>query len=83
MEKQQNLLTWPEIKQQYPNQWVVLIEVEWPNMGEISRGVVFAHDTNHARVLEKQRDLKSAAILWTGKKHGLSLFMSINNDVNL
>ncbi|MBU6362350.1 MAG: hypothetical protein WCL57_12175 [Chloroflexota bacterium] len=48
MEKQQNLLTWPEIKQQYPNQWVVLIEVEWPNMGEISRGVVFAHDTNHA-----------------------------------
>ncbi|MCW1966827.1 MAG: hypothetical protein KIH69_001750 [Anaerolineae bacterium] len=83
MEKPHNLLTWSEIKQQYPNQWVVLIEVEWPDMGEISRGVVFAHDTNHARVLEKQRDLKSAAILWTGKKRGLSLFTAISNDVDL
>lgn len=73
-------LTWDEIKRRYPDQWVALVDVEWPNMGEISSGVVYAHDPDHGSLLEKQKHLKSAAILWTGRKRGVVLLAGIDVD---
>lgn len=64
-------LSWDEVKKLYPNEWVCLVDVERPNMGHVVSGVVYAHDPNHNALLEKQKHLKAAAILWTGKKRGI------------
>ena len=59
-----------EIKRRHPNEWVCLVDEEAPNMGKVTSGVVYAHDPDRNLLLSKQRHLKSAAILWTGKKRG-------------
>lgn len=33
-------MTWPEIKQRYPNQWVGLTDVKWKNDSNIESAVV-------------------------------------------
>jgi len=63
-------LSWDEVKERYPNEWVCLVDIERPNMGHVVSGVVHAHDPKHQALLEKQRGLKHAAILWTGKIRG-------------
>jgi hypothetical protein len=63
-------LSWDEVKKLYPNEWVCLVDVEPPDLGEITSCVVYAHDPKHNALLEKQKHLKSAAILWTGKIRG-------------
>jgi hypothetical protein len=63
-------LSWDEVKKLYPDEWVCLVDVEWPDMGEITSGVVYAHDPKHKALIEKQKHLKSAAILWTGRIRG-------------
>jgi hypothetical protein len=73
-------LTWDEITKRYPDEWVALVDVEWPNMGDVVGGVVFAHDPDHATLLEKQRHLKSGAVLWTGKKRGVALLAAVDVD---
>jgi hypothetical protein len=63
-------LSWDEIKKLYPDEWVCLTDEEAPNMSHVVSGVVYAHDPDRKTLLEKQKHLKSAAILWTGKIRG-------------
>lgn len=64
-------LTWDEIRQRYPDEWVALVEDDWPNNLPLPRaGVVYAHSPDHAKLIEMQKHLKDAAIVWTGKKRG-------------
>lgn len=63
-----NRLSWDEIKKRYPNEWVCLIDEEAPNMSYIASGVVYAHDPDHNKLIEKQKHLEDAAIRWTGKR---------------
>ena len=64
-------LSWDEIKKRYPNEWVCLVDVEPQDLTRITSGVVYAHDPKHGALLEKRRQLKHAAIHWTGKKRGI------------
>jgi hypothetical protein len=73
-------LTWDEIKAMYPDEWVALTDVEWPDMGAITAGVVYAHSSSRAELLQQQKHLKSAAILWTGKKRGVALMAAVDVD---
>ena len=67
-------LSWDEIKHRFPNEWVALVDHDWPDtLGEPLSGVVFAHDSDHQTLLNKQKHLKEAAILWTGQTRGESL----------
>lgn len=46
-------LTWDEIKRQYPDERVALIDEDWPDdQGLPLAGVVFAHSPDHARLIE-------------------------------
>jgi hypothetical protein len=64
-------LTWDEIKATYPDEWVALVDHDWPNDRPVPvAGVVFAHSADHAQLIEMQKQLTAAAIVWTGKKRG-------------
>lgn len=66
-------LTWDEIKARYPDEWVALVEYEWPDPGELVGGVVHAHSPSHAELIRMAKGLRQAAIRWTGKKRGTLL----------
>lgn len=62
-------LNWEEIKARYPDEWVALVDHEWPNDRPVPlSGVVYAHSPDHAELIQMQRHLRAAAIVWTGKK---------------
>ena len=73
-------LTWDEIKREYPDEWVAVVDVDWPDTSEIRSGVVYAHSPDHKALIEKQRHLRSAAVVWTGKKRGVALLAGIDVD---
>ncbi len=73
-------LTWSEIKTKYPDEWVALINVEWPQMRQITGGVVYAHSPHRDELLKMQRGLESAAILFTGRKRGAALLAAVDVD---
>jgi len=67
-------LTWDEIKRRHPDEWVALVEDDWPDtLPEPLSGIVYAHSPDHKTLIEMQRHLKDAAILWTGKTQGEAL----------
>ncbi len=61
-------LTWDEIKQRYPDEWVALVDYDWPAEDEVKAGVVFAHSASRSSLLEMEKGLKRAAVLFTGER---------------
>lgn len=66
-------LPWPEIRRRYVNEWVALVDVEAEPQRRIRAGVVFAHHPDRRTLLELQKHLPDAAILWTGETPNLHL----------
>jgi hypothetical protein len=64
-------LTWGEIKQRYPDEWVILLDVEGDDLApEIEAGVVFEHGKNCRELVAQTKDAlagKSRTILYTGE----------------
>lgn len=64
-------LSWNEIRTQYPDEWVILIDHEPDVPSEpVSDGVVFAHSKNKKELLSSTKEAlagKSRAILFTGE----------------
>ena len=69
-------LTWIEICERYPDEWVVLVDTEWVNDRDFDFGstIVFAH---HKRRKDASPDVKAAfehydsvGTFWTGKIRG-------------
>lgn len=63
-------LTWSEIKSQYPDEWVELIECDWDDFEVDPRsGIVRDHAKKrkelHERIMKKPVD--DSAIVYTGK----------------
>lgn len=59
-ESMKKTINWKEIKKQYPNQWVSLVEVENNEDGTVRCGVVVAHGPDVGEVtaqLKKQHRL--------------------------
>ena len=73
-------MTWEEIRQKFPNEWVALVEVEWPDTGDVQAGVVYAHSPSKKQLIELQKGLSSAAVVWTGKKLGSAMLSAVDVD---
>jgi hypothetical protein len=54
-------LTWDQIRERYPDQWVVLVEMEWlSNKGfELRTARVAGHGKTRSEPLEQARPLRS------------------------
>ncbi len=65
-------LTWSEICQRYPDEWVVLIETKWIDADnfEFNTALVLGHSINHGEVLRRTRPLREhvmeSGIYFTG-----------------
>ena len=74
-------LTWDEIKSRYPDEWVALVDDDWPeDQGVPCAGVVYAHSPVHSQLIEMQKHLTDAAIVWTGMTRGEMLQAAIRVD---
>lgn len=74
-------LTWNEIKAEYPEEWVALVEHVWPNTEPVPlSGVVHAHSADHATLIALAKHLNAAAIVWTGRKRGERLRAALRVD---
>lgn len=64
-------LSWDEIKNQYPNEWVILVDLDADDVSnEVHAGVVFAHSKNERELLASTKEAlagKSSAVLFTGE----------------
>jgi hypothetical protein len=69
-------LTWKEICERYPDEWVVLVDTDWVNDTDFDfrSTIVFAH---HKRRKDASPDVKAAferydsvGTFWTGKIRG-------------
>jgi hypothetical protein len=60
-------LTREEIYRRYPDQWVALVDYDFPNM-QVTAGIVYAHHPDRAVIRQMTYHLLNAAILWTGKR---------------
>jgi hypothetical protein len=50
-------LTWDEIKSRYPDEWVVLVDLDADDVSdEVHAGVVFAHSKNERELLAATKD---------------------------
>lgn len=74
-------LTWDEIKQRHPNEWVALVDSDWPDtLPDPLAGVVFAHHPDKKKLFGLAHELKSKAVLWTGRKLGCALMAAVDVD---
>lgn len=64
-------LTWVEIKSRYPDEWVILVDLDADDLSnEVHAGVVFAHSKNERELLAATKDAlsgQSSAVLFTGE----------------
>jgi len=75
-----NKLSWNQIKNQYPDEWVILVDVDVDvdvdESTNVTAGLVYDHSPDKKYVNEKQKDLPGeVAVLYTGeiKAHPLGL----------
>jgi len=63
MEATPSMMSWPDICQQYPNEWVLLIDVEHEPNGNFRSGRLFAHDPSAGQLLGDPHELPARATL--------------------
>lgn len=65
-------LTWTQIKQTYPDEWVIIADAEedWEAREGYS-GLVLYHSPSRSYIHEKQKDIEATvAVVYTGQVHG-------------
>ncbi|MBI4872871.1 MAG: hypothetical protein HY814_15060 [Candidatus Riflebacteria bacterium] len=64
-------LTWNKIRQQHPDEWVILVDLDADEeTDEVFGGVVLDHDASEKTLIARTKEAaagKSAAILFTGE----------------
>lgn len=60
-------LTWNEIKERYPDEWVVLVDYSLDEDEDITAGVVLAHGRTKREIHQAMAEPDDAAVLYTGK----------------
>lgn len=60
-------LTIDEIARRYPDEWVVLVDMESSNM-TTTAGVVHAHSPHKREAWAMAEGLREVGVFWTGKK---------------
>lgn len=64
-------MTWNEIRQQHPDEWVILIDLDADEeTNEVFGGVVLGHDPSEKTLIANTKEAAagtSAAILFTGE----------------
>ncbi len=60
-------MTWKEMQQAFPNEWLLVTDYETDQYGRVARGVVERHSTNKDEVYELPAVNKPCAFEYTGE----------------
>lgn len=60
-------ITWEEMKQYYPNEWLLIIDYDTDECGHILAGTVARHSTDKDEVYRLPALNKSSAFKYTGE----------------
>ena len=70
-----------EIERRYPDEWVVIVDYDFPNM-ILTAGIVHAHSRDRESLRPIIRSLRDRAVRWTGKKTNPKLWVMARRDVD-
>ena len=71
--------TWNEIKQQYPNEWVLITDFEQDEYGNFKAGIVVNHSVDEDNIYKKPLLDKPTALFFTGE----STFSGLRSHVQI
>ena len=60
-------ISWEEMKNEYPDEWLLIVDYELDNSGHIVSGIVERHSRNKKDVYQLPSLDKSAAFRYTGE----------------
>lgn len=60
-------LSWEEIEKKYPDEWVLIENIERNEVGVITAATVTFHSTDKDEVFEYPSDAKSIGLMFTGE----------------
>ncbi len=66
-EKMGNRMTWNEMKEQFPDEWLLIVDYELDNSGHLIAGVVNRHSKDKDEVYGLPALNKSTAFRYTGE----------------
>jgi hypothetical protein len=77
--------SWEEIKALYPDEWVILVDVDVNETTDVTAGIVFDHNPDKRYIHERQKGLRGeVAVLYTGTIEspllGLGRFRVVNKE---
>ena len=75
--------TWEEMRRAYPNEWILISEIERDEDGMLRSGVVERHSTSKEEVYRKPSIDKPTAFRYTGEStfSGLRSYVQTHNPV--
>lgn len=60
-------MTWKEIEEKYPNEWVLAIDYEMNDEGEVAQATIVAHSTDKDEIYSHRVDADKIGIWFTGE----------------
>jgi len=60
-------MTWKEIVKQYPDEWVLVIDYEIDDMGEVKEGILVAHSKSKSEIFDRRVEAKKTGLWFTGE----------------
>ena len=64
---EQKKMTWEQMKQAYPNEWLLIIDYELDTVGGIEKGVVLRHSKSKDEVYAPLSKSRDTAFRYTGE----------------
>jgi len=62
-------LTWSEMKKQYPDEWLLIIDFELDESGHLKSGLVERHSKKKSDIYKSPAPNKSVAFRYTGESN--------------
>ena len=75
-----NKISWEKMKNNYPDEWLLIVDYETDNSGHIISGVIERHSRNKDEVYQLPFPKKSAAFRYTGESNFSGLRSHANNQ---
>ena len=73
-------MTWKEIEGKYPNEWVLAIDYEMNNLGEVIQATIVAHSADKDEIYSHSVDANKVGIWFTGESQFRGLRSHAKNN---
>jgi len=77
-------LTWNEMKNRYPDEWLLIIDFDLDDTGHLKSGIVKRHSKNKKDIYSGPVQTKSVAFRYTGESNfsGLDFFRRFKVEID-